>query len=429
MLLIHGVNMVNKNAPYTPDAAGFSDADAAWLADSGFRAVRVGILATGLMPMPGAVDMGYVAEIKKTVEDLAKHQVFSLIDFHQDGWGPTVGLDGFPSWMTLTGTAVNNTSAMFPTYYEENPALQQAFQSFWDGAKGPDGKDLRDDYAAMFGAVAAALAGEPYVLGYDLFNEPWPGNTWSPCLNDANGCPSQDTGELGPAYAKAVTAIRAAGDQHLILGEPFVTFNFGYSTTSIPVPGGDANAGMSFHIYPLLQTQIPFVLDNAVAWSKQTKGALLNTEWGAVTDAPTLTKYTAALDAALVPWLFWSFCCELVPSLQSAPGGSNLVSSTASVLVRPYPLAVAGTPQQLSVDPVAHTLSFTWSTARAGGGSFAAGAVTSFEVPALAYPGGYTATVTDGWVTSAPCAPILTVAAKPAASTVTVDVKPGGHCP
>jgi endoglycosylceramidase len=420
--------MVNKTAPYTPVAAGFGDADATWLADNGFRAVRVGILATGLMPTPGIVDTGYVAEIKKTVDDLAKHQVFSLIDFHQDGWGPTVGSDGFPAWATLTGTAVNNPNAMFPTYYEDNPALQQAFQSFWDGAKGPDGHDLRDDYAAMLGAVAKELAGEPYVIGWDLFNEPWPGTTWNACLNDANGCPSLDEGELGPAYAKAVVAIRGAGDEHLIFGEPFVTFNFGYSTTSIPVPGGDANAGMSFHVYPLLQTEVPSVLDKAVSWSTQTKGALLNTEWGAVTDVPTLTKTTAALDSALVPWLFWSYCCELVPMLGQAPGGKNLVASTASVLIRPYPLAVAGTPQALTVDPTARTLSFTWSTARPGGGAFAAGTVTSFEIPALTYPDGYTVTATNGSVTSAACAPVLTVAAEAGAKTVTVEVKPGGKC-
>jgi endoglycosylceramidase len=331
--------------------------------------------------------------------------------------------------MTLTGNAANNTSVGFPLYYEQNPALQQAFQSFWGDAPGPDGKGLQEDYAAMFGAVAERFAGQPFVLGYDLFNEPWPGTTWSACLNDAAGCPSLDEGELGPAYAKAVSAIRAAGDEHLVFGEPFVLFNFGYSTTSIPVPGGDAKGGMAFHVYPLLTSLAPDVLDNAVAWASHTGGALLNTEWGATEDTGTLTSYASALDSALVPWIFWSFCCELVPSLQAAPGGTNLVASSASVLVQPYPLAVAGVPEALTVDPSARTLSFTWSTARAGGGSFATGAVTTFEVPALTYPEGYSATATNGWVTSAPCAPLLTVAAKPGAATVTVDVQPGGKCP
>ncbi len=428
VLLVHGVNMVEKSAPYYPAAAGFSDADAVWLAQNGFRVVRVGVLATGLMPTPGVVDTAYIQQIASTVDDLASHFIFSLIDFHQDGWGPVVGSDGFPAWMTLTGDATNN-GATFPLYYEENPALQQAFQSFWDDATGPDGNGLQEDYATMFGAVAKQFAGEPYVLGYDLFNEPWPGTTWSSCANDSAGCPTLDTGELGPAYAKAVAAIRAAGDHHVIFGEPFNLFNFGNVATSIPVPGADPNAGMAFHVYPITTQFAPDVISHALAWSSSTGGALQNTEWGATEDSTVLTAESLALDSALVPWIFWSFCCELVATLDAGPGGQNLVAATAAALVQPYPLVVAGTPEQLTIDPAARTLSFTWSTSRAGGGRFGEGAVTTFEAPAATYPAGYRVAATDAWVTSAPCAPLVTVIARPDASMVSVKIEPGGTCP
>ncbi len=426
-LLVHGVNMVDKNPPYTPIAAGFSDADAAWLADNGFRVVRVGVLASGLMPTPGEVDAAYVESIAGTVQTLASHEVYSLIDFHQDGYGPSVGSDGFPAWMTLTGNAEKADSG-FPVYYLEDPAVQQAFQSFWDDDRAARDAGLQEDYAAMFSALAATLAPQPFVLGYDLFNEPWPGNTWKACLEDANGCPSLDKGELGPAYAKAVRAIRAAGDEHLVFGEPFNLFNFGVSTTSMPVPGDDDLAGMAFHVYPLSTAQAPDVIQNAVAWSASAGGALLNTEWGATTQSATLVSESVALDTALTPWIFWSFCCEVVPSLDGAPGGSNLVSSTAAALVQPYPLAVAGTPQAFDIDPTARTLSFTWSTKRPGGGAYPAGTVTTFEVPALAYPDGYSVKVTHGEVTSERCAPLLTVEAAALASSVTVALTPGGGC-
>ncbi len=229
-------------------------------------------------------------------------------------------------------------------------------------------------------------------------------------------------------YPKAVSRDSSHGDEHLIFGEPFVLFNFGYTPTAIPLPGGDANAGLSFHVYPLLQTYVPKVIENAIAWSSDTGGALLNTEWGATTASATLTEDAAAFNSALVPWIFWSFFSEVVPSLEDAPGGKNLVRSTATALIQPYPLAVAGVPQELVVDPARHTMSFTWTTSRADGGDFAKGAVTSFEVPAFTYPDGYTATATNGWITSAPCAPILTVAAKPEAISVTVKVQPKGEC-
>jgi endoglycosylceramidase len=428
VLLVHGMNVVEKAAPYYPAAEGFSDADAIWLADNGFRVVRLGILATGLMPTPGVVDTGYIEQVDATVKDLASHGVYSFLDFHQDGWGPVVGSDGFPAWMPLTGNAVN-TDAGLPLYYENNPALQQAFQSFWNDAAGPDGIGLQEDYVAMFAAVAKQFAAEPYVLGYDLFNEPWPGTTWSACLNDHAGCPSLDTGELGALYAKAVTAMRAAGDPHLIFGEPFVLFNFGLSVTSVPVPGGDSNAGLAFHVYPVTPAQAPAVVTNAVAWSASTGGALLNTEWGASVDPALLTTESLDLDSALVPWIFWSLSSELVPSFDASPGGTNLVATTAAALIQPYPLVVAGTPESLTIDPTGRTLSFRWSTAKPGSGSFEPGAVTTFEAPALTYPTGYTATATNGTVTSAPCALLLTVRADPGASKVTVDMKPGGTCP
>jgi endoglycosylceramidase len=428
VLLPHGVNMVQKTAPYTPASAGFSDADAAWLEANGFRLVRVGVLPTGVMPTPGTIDAGYIAQIAATVQNLASHGIYSLLDFHQDGWGPSIGDDGFPAWMTLTGSAVNN-HATFPLYYIQDPAIQAAFQSFWDDAPGPDGKGIQESYAAMMTAVAKQFASEPYVLGYDLFNEPWPGTTWNPCLNDANGCPSLDTGELGPLYGKAVAAIRAAGDEHIIFGEPFVLFNQGESTTSMPVPGGDAKAGMSFHVYPLLESLVPKVIDNATAWAAQTGGALLNTEWGATEDTTVLNGQSLALDEALVPWIFWSFCCELLASLGAPPSTSNLVSTSVASLVVAHPLAVAGTPQQLARDPVAQTLTFTWSTERPGGGAFAAGTVTTFEVPATTYPKGYSVKVQNGSVRSTACAPLLTVLADEGATTVTVSLTPGGVCP
>jgi endoglycosylceramidase len=426
VVLVHGVNMVDKAAPYDPASAGFSDADAAWLADNGLRVVRVGVLATGLMPTPGAVDAGYVARIAATVNDLASHQIFSLVDFHQDGYGPALGDDGFPAWMTTTASAGHSTVG-FPGYYTADTAMQQAFDDFWHDAPGPDGLGLQADYATMFGALGAALGSQAYVLGYDLFNEPWPGTSWQPC-EDPAGCPAQDVASLGTAYGKAVATIRAAGDDHLVFGEPFNLFNFGGIATSIPLPGGDPNSGLSFHAYPAAATDATNVVAEATSWSDGTGGALLASEWGAVTDADTLTTLTATLDEAMLPWIFWSYCCELVTSLGGAPTPADLVPTSAAILLQPYPLVVAGTPTSYGGDPALQTLAFSWSTTRVGGGALPPGTPTTFEVPAMTYPLGYTATVTGGAVTSAPCATLLTVEAAPGASDVTVQIVPGAAC-
>lgn len=50
-------------------------------------------------------------------------------------------------------------------------------------------------------------------------------------------------------------AIRNAGAEQLVFGEPWVLFNFGEPDTNIALPGGDANSGLSFHVYPCLTTR------------------------------------------------------------------------------------------------------------------------------------------------------------------------------
>src|SRR5689334_24422249 len=84
VVILHGLNMVSKLPPYAPDATGFGDDDAAFLAAHGFNTVRVGIIYKAVEPTPGVYDDAYLQRIQSTVTTLAKHGIFSLLDFHQD---------------------------------------------------------------------------------------------------------------------------------------------------------------------------------------------------------------------------------------------------------------------------------------------------------------------------------------------------------
>ena len=44
-------------------------------------------------------------------------------------------------------------------------------------------------------------------MGYDLFNEPWPGSQWPTCAN-VKGCPAFEQESLAPMQQKAIDAIR-----------------------------------------------------------------------------------------------------------------------------------------------------------------------------------------------------------------------------
>jgi endoglycosylceramidase len=171
VVMLRGVNFVEKWAPYTPAAAGFDDDDAALLADNGFNTVRLGVPFEFVMPSPGQVDRTYLDSIAGTVRTLGRHGVYVLLDFHQDGYGPATHGNGMPPWATLTD-GLPNPEAPFPLYYLQNPALQRAFDNFWANRSGPDGVPLQQHYATAMRAVAARFVASPNVIGYEPMNAP-----------------------------------------------------------------------------------------------------------------------------------------------------------------------------------------------------------------------------------------------------------------
>ena len=68
-----------------------------------------------------------------------------------------------------------NLRIAFPAGYETNPAVQRAFENFWADKPGPGGVGLQERYAAAWAHVAKRFSGNPSVLGYEIMNEPFPG--------------------------------------------------------------------------------------------------------------------------------------------------------------------------------------------------------------------------------------------------------------
>ena len=84
----------------TPWPSGFNDDDAAFLAENGFNAVRVGVIWSDLEPEPGVFDTSYLNSIEQTVQTLGNHGIYSIIDFHQDAYSTAFGGEGAPDWAT-----------------------------------------------------------------------------------------------------------------------------------------------------------------------------------------------------------------------------------------------------------------------------------------------------------------------------------------
>ena len=231
-VLLRGVN-VNALAEYWSGndfATTFplTDADIDRMAGIGWNTVRLLVSWSRVEPEPGRYDEAYLGKVDQAIDDLAARGIYTIVDLHQDAWGPTLaarpdegcaadqkaalGWDGAPEWATLGGEE-RGTRCTTAGIRETSPAVIASFDAFWADTPGPGGVGIRTRYVDMLAHLATRWADRPEVAGYDLMNEP---NAFSEPARHA----------LSRFYAKAVSAMRAAeanvdgGFDHLILFEP-----------------------------------------------------------------------------------------------------------------------------------------------------------------------------------------------------------------
>jgi endoglycosylceramidase len=430
VVTLHGVNEVEKPAPYFPAAAGFDADDARFLADHGFTVVRLGVVVEGLMPAPGQIDRAYIESLAATVRQLARERIFVLLDFHQDGFSPKYNGNGLPDWMAIDDGLPNPPDAVFPLYYIQNPAMQRAFESFWANRPGPDGVGVQDHYIAGLTAVARRFARNPYVLGYELMNEPWPGATWEPCLTDPAGCAQLEQQLMVPFQRKATAAIRRVTSTQQVYVEPFVLFNFGQVGTTLPGAGKatDPATVLSFHSYALDVAGEEAVVANALAAAERDRVPPVATEFGATVDVPTIQRITGQLDDGLISWMFWHYQEDILPRGVPADLANVRSPEAFRALVRPYPVALTGTPTSAHFDPATRSYELTYATRGPSGQRYRPSLVSVVSVPELQYPDGYTVEVSGARITSRPCAAHVTLRNLRGSESVTVRVLPGGIC-
>jgi endoglycosylceramidase len=461
VVILHGWNMVYKVGSYRPEDAGFGNDDAQFLAENGFNTVRLGVIFKGVEPTAGTYDDAYLESIARTESILAAHGIFSLLDFHQDMYNERFQGEGFPDWAVVgdAATLPAEPRVGFPGNYLEMPALNRAYDHFWLNDLAADGRTLQDAYAAAWRHVAGRFGDAPHVLGYNLFNEPWPGSQYPSCTSNV-GCPLFDQQFLQPFSERVIAAIRQADPDTLAWYEPLLTFDFGADTSHGDT--GDAHAGFAFNMYCLAELGdlvadlgpstgpgcdpgYDLTLDNAEQQSSETGDALLMTEFAATNDLTMIKRVVELADERMISWQQWHYCaCDdpttsgpgiqaVVGDAAEPPTGTNVNEEKLLASSRPYPQAVAGTPQSFGFDDATKEFHLDYSTARAdGSGDFPAGSQTEISVPQRQYPDGYAVDVQGAKVVSAPGASILTLAScgtGPVTVRVTSSGGPAQGCP
>jgi len=259
--IFHGVNVVQKSEPYYPTSL-LTPERMDLLRDWGFNAVRLGVMWIGTEPNKGYFNQTYLDQIESIVEQLAQRGIYALLDSHQDLYSPKWCGDGAPLWAAIP--AANSKPFAEPLYgvysfdnstglpescpepwasYYMTEACCSSFQSLYDNTE-----NLSDHYAAFWTTIAERFSNVSSVLGYELINEPFPGNVYA---NPALLIPGVgDRENLQPFYEKLNTAIRKTDENHIIFYEPIT-----WDVTPVgftQVPGGDTyqnRSVLSWHYY------------------------------------------------------------------------------------------------------------------------------------------------------------------------------------
>lgn len=486
-VLFHGVDLVYKIPPYEVEVSGsgrnvLTPDEAERMAQLGFTVVRLGIIWKGLEPGtdpindPSICKLGtpgssgpdqfdahtfdaYMNRLQATVALLARYGIYSLIDMHQDVDNEVFGGEGAPNWAVCTDGIVpkpQRNVANWSVNYT-GPGVSEAYGHFWtNDVVG----NLQGAFDTLWAKIAARFRGNPWVVGYDPFNEPYgPGLGSQPnnpafdaeleCFYTGRAHPGLDQNgqrvscPAGDPEEGLIPRIEAADPTHL------VAYEGNYSTDSgVPNHIGamdDPRLVLNFHDYCFLHVpngpeppnfgSVCGPLESYVFTQHEQERAndttpeqpggpgWLLTEFGATTDTTDLARVTSDADADLVGWIYWQWINYPDPTGSHSSALWPPRKATASqldVLAQAYPSAVAGTPTSLSFDPETGTLQFRYRS------NPAITAPTVIVVPASThYPHGYCLRVEGARVTSRPDATRVDIENGPTAADASVSLTPG----
>ncbi len=225
-VLLRGVNFNHLGDyfqvhPSLPTVAELGEDDWDEAASFGINVIRLVTSWSFWEPERDRFDEEYLAKVRAAIAEANAHDMYVVIDMHQDAWSKVVftpadevcpegtkhqkGWDGAPEWATFT----DNEPTCTPGSREDSPAVIRAWDNFYTNRDG-----IRDELAELWGRIATEFAHEPGVAGYDLINEP------------GNGTDTTVEG-LTAFYRSAIASIRKAEAEtgskgHVIFYEPSV---------------------------------------------------------------------------------------------------------------------------------------------------------------------------------------------------------------
>ncbi len=484
VVFLHGVNVVYKHPPFEvyPDpgkAWNFSAADASLMARLGFNVVRLGMTWRGLEPGtasandPAICRVGqpgnphqfnqrilerYLGRLRRTVDLLGRFHIYTILDMHQDVYNEMFDGEGAPNWAVCTdGVPSVDPPGRWSLEYA-TAAAGIAYDHFWDNDVVGN---LQGQYDLVWAKVAAYFHDDPWLLGYDPFNEPF--STSLVRVGDERFDAQLECFYAGRAHSAeansgvplscppsvpaegVIPTILANDPHHLIFDEPDNFARRGFPTFLGPM--SFPNLVYNVHVYCGARSRVTGNPTNLIACAAQETHSLnvraedphemaspsqpggpawFVSEFGATSNPGLLTVITAQANLHLVGWAYWAWQYYADPTGSAAESlvmADGRLRSTARVLSQTYPEAVAGRPTSIFFNPATGAFLLRYVPDR----SFRA--PTVIFVPAqMHYPAGYCAKVSGGKAVSAGNRQLLEVRNSSHARSVEVTIT-AGRCP
>ena len=346
--------------------------------DWGFNLVRLLVFWMAIEPAEGDYQDqagGYIEGVLDFIALCRDEGIDVVVDFHKDVYGSKFGDDGFPAWATEDDGLVFDPPP--DSFWSDNymePAVRRAFRNFWNSPR------LKGKYLAMAAKLLAAIDAAGLggaIAGVDAMNEPFPHeldalgpNPWEAALNSGRDLASVREFErnyLGPFYGSFAGMMESHNLPWRIWYEPWISTSAGIpSFLDWPARPGDVYAPHFYYNpgtgeastegYPgaLGRRYVQVAVAQKAFEAKDHGSPMVLAEFG-VDDRRDgsrrmLSDLLSDLDRAGSGW-----CYYVYDKIGDSPYGvvnDDLSDRTAtlSILVRPYPMRIAGSRARWAIE-------------------------------------------------------------------------------
>lgn len=253
--------------------------------------------------------------------------------------------NGFPTPESLCGTIDWSLSYT-------NVAVGNAWGRLYNNYDG-----LGDAFAAYWKKLASQYVDTVNIVGYNLLNEPWVGDTWADPTLLVPGV--ADHKVMEDLWNRAAKQIRTVDNDTLIWFEG-ATLDVLSGFNNVPLGDGSKTV-QSYHYYAPPQVgSISNTIKNRHKDDARLKTASVLTEFtfwmGDDKQMSNLAEAVAATDEQMVSWIGWAY-----ENLYNGTTGKPY-PQLAKHYSRAYPTAVAGTPKSYSFDEDSGTFKLTFTS-------------------------------------------------------------------